>query len=168
MLGLVSALSAVLIVWVGIWWVGNGLWVGIGTGVGKSFMLWLGGSAWNCFSRIFWAFVVILVGNVVGNGVGTASCVGLRVGNSFCCFWICFCGKFFFFFISAWFLVLAGNLVGKEVGNRVGNGVGFLGFGFGTWARVGNSWFGFGLGLVCFLLLLLVICMPKSHTSMSL
>ena len=45
MLRIVLAFSAIWIGWVGIGWVGNGPGVGIGSGVGKSFLLGLGDSA---------------------------------------------------------------------------------------------------------------------------
>ena len=45
MFRILLAFSAICIGWVGIGWVGNGPGVGIGSGVGNSFLLGLGASA---------------------------------------------------------------------------------------------------------------------------
>ena len=116
---------------------------------------------------------MVVVGNVVGVGIG----VGVVVSS---CSFILFvsdaaAGQCFCLLLGLDLVGLVGNGVGIILGVGIGNGVGTFGhvdsfccfcLGIGKW--VGN--FGRGCKLVClfFFLLLLVVLMPKSHTSMSL
>ena len=80
---------AMCVGWVGIWWVSNGPWVGIGRGVGNLWDLVLVlFSAWSSKVSCFFFFVscgCLVVGSGVGSvivGVGIA----VRDGNSCNCF----------------------------------------------------------------------------------
>ena len=141
-----------------------GLWFGTGRRVGNS----------SCFG-IFLCFSFLpSVGNVSGVGIGSEFGTARGVGNSGFGFWFC----------TGWSVCNScgwGKFLCFDVWPRVGkvSGVG-IGSGFGTGGEVGNSCIGFCFGMrgvvcnsggscnfLCFIFLL-VICMPKSSTSISL
>ena len=167
-----------LVCWLYIWWVGNGPGFGIGKGVGTLLVFFLV-SSWVCnvsFFNIFsfgWVGFcfgvgnVVLVGNVAGVGIGVGVVI-LFVSDAAA-------GRCFCLFLGLDLVGFVGNGIGIILGVGIGNGngVGTFGhvdsffcfcLGIGKW--VGN--FGRGCKLVClFFFLLLIVLMPKSHTSMS-
>ena len=81
MIRIVLAFSAIWIGWVGIGWVGNGPGVGIGSGVGKSFLLgWvivLGNASVG--SWLFWLSVWWVMGLATGLAVHLVLGLGLAI-----------------------------------------------------------------------------------------